>query len=143
GGRPTAGAAAPDVGTRQALASRRLTGREHASTVFTFAVAAAGTTRAKVLAAPPYNLIVFTDPSQPQTGAPIGLNVVIIDQKGDPVSGKKVRATFSGPGAVAPIDATEDAAVSGPGRYKVAIDALDAGSWKVTIAVGSEASGMY
>jgi len=33
--------------------------------------------------------------------------------------------------------------VSGPGRYKVAIDALDAGSWKVTIAVGSEASGVY
>ena len=130
-------------GTWRIQAIVRLTGREDASTVFTFPVAATGATSAKVIAAPPYNLIVFTDPSQPQTGAPIALNVVVIDQKGDPVSGKKVRATFSGPGAVAPIDATEDAAVSGPGRYKVAIDALDAGSWKVTIAVGSEASGMY
>src|SRR3989441_6659826 len=130
-------------GTWRIQAIVRLTGREDASTVFTFPVAATGATSAKVIAAPPYNLIVFTDPSQPQTGAPIALNVVVIDQKGDPVSGKKVRATFSGPGAVAPIDATEDAAVSGPGRYKVAIDALDAGSWKVTIAVGSEASGVY
>jgi len=130
-------------GTWRIQAIVRLTGREDASTVFTFPVAATGATSAKVIAAPPYNLIVFTDPSQPQTGAPIALNVVVIDQKGDPVSGKKVRATFSGPAPVAPLDATEDAAVSGPGRYKVAIDALDAGSWKVTIAVGSEASGMY
>jgi hypothetical protein len=133
-------------GTWRIQAIVRLTGREDATTVFTFPVGApagGAQTNAKVIPAAPYTLIVFTDPLQPQAGAPILLNVVLVDQKGDPVTGKKVRATFSGPGSLPPLDASEDPAQSGPGRYKIAIDALEAGAWQITIAVGSEASGVY
>ena len=72
------------------------------------------------------------------------LNVVLIDAKGDPVQGKKITATFAGPAQQDPITATEDPANSGPGRYKIEIAALPAGgTWKVTLAVGSEGSGVY
>jgi hypothetical protein len=117
--------------------------------VFTVPIANSGGQAAQVIPIPPppatavYNLIVFADPSQPQAAAPIALNVVLINAKGDPVTGKAVRATFSGPGTQAPIDAKEDPATLGPGRYRVDIASLDAGSWKVTLSVGNEGSGTY
>ena len=40
-------------------------------------------------------MIVFADPATPQASAPITINVVLIDAKGDPVQGKKVTATFA------------------------------------------------
>jgi hypothetical protein len=92
---------------------------------------------------PPYNLIVFAEPSQPQAAAPITLNVVLIDAKGDPVQGKPLRATFAGPGTQAAIDGKEDPATIGPGRYRFDIAGLDAGSWKITLSVGNEGSGTY
>ena len=98
---------------------------------------------AQVIAVATYNLIVFAEPAQPQASAPIGLNIVVVDQKGDPVNGKAVRATFSGPGAQSPIDAKEDPNTLGPGRYRVDIAALDAGQWKITLSVGNEGSGTY
>ena len=124
----------------------RLTGKEDVSTVFTFPVGApsgGGTTTSQVVTIGPYTTIVFTDPAAPQSGAPLSLFAVVVGADGNPVVGKQVRATFSGPSAQAPIDATEDAATLGPGRYKFAIAGLDAGTWKVTIAVGNEGSGAY
>ena len=100
-------------------------------------------TSSRVLAAAPYSLIVFTDPAQPQAGAPFTLFVLVIDQSGIPVTGKQVRASFSGPAAQAPVDASEDRATLGPGRYKVALAGLDAGSWQVALAIGNEASAAY
>jgi copper transport protein len=94
-------------------------------------------------AAPQNNLVVFTDPSQPVSGAPITINIVVIDTKGDPVQGQKVTASFSGPGTQAPIDAKEDAVTLGPGRYRIEIPALDAGQWKVSLTLGSIGSGTY
>jgi hypothetical protein len=113
------------------------------STVFTLPVGAGGTGTSVVITAAPYTLIVFTDPSRPQAGAPLAMFVVVIGQDGSPVTGKAVRATFSGPSTQAPIDATEDAATLGPGRYKIAIAGLDAGAWKVAIGIGNEVSGTY
>jgi len=97
----------------------------------------------KILAVPPYQLIVFAEPFQPQAGAPITINVVVVDAKGDPVVGKKVRATFDGPGTMAPLDGVENVAELGPGRYRFALPGLEAGSWKVTISVDDTGSGVY
>ena len=124
----------------------RLVGREDVSTVFTFPVAApagGGGSTSRVITAGPYTLIAFTDPAEPQAGAPVTLFVVIVDQTGNPVVGKTVTANFAGPAQQTPITAKEDAATLGPGRYEIAVAALDAGSWKVTIAIGNEASGTY
>ena len=77
---------------------------------------------------------------QPGTPAP---DFTVSDQDGNPVTGKQLRATFSGPSPQATIGATEDAATLGPGRYKFAIAGLDAGTWKVAIAVGNEGTGAY
>ena len=68
---------------------------------------------------------------------------MIVDQTGNPVVGKTVTATFAGPAQQTPVTAKEDAATLGPGRYEIAVAALNAGSWKVTIAIGNEASGTY
>ncbi len=68
---------------------------------------------------------------------------MLIDLKGDPVTGKHVRATFNGPATVAPIDGKEDASTLGPGRYRVDIPSLDAGPWKVTLSVGTEGGGTF
>ena len=68
---------------------------------------------------------------------------VLIGKDGNPVTGKKVTATFSGPSSQAPIDAVEDAATLGPGRYKFPIAGLDAGKWSITISVGTEGAGPY
>ena len=121
----------------------RLPDRLDARALFTVPIANAGGQTAQVVSVPPYSLIVFADPSSPQAAAPIALNVVIIDAKGDPVQGKAVRATFAGPSTVAPIDAKQDPATLGPGRYRIDIPSLDAGTWKIALAVGNEGSGTY
>jgi uncharacterized membrane protein len=124
----------------------RLIGREDVTTVFTFPVglvSGTGGTAAPPLTIGRYTMIVFTDPATPQSGAPLTIFAVLIGADGNPVSGKQVRATFAGPSSQAPIDATEDAATLGPGRYKLAIAGLDPGTWKVTLAVGNEGTGTY
>jgi copper transport protein len=121
----------------------RLPGRLDSRALFTVPVANTGGQTAQVVPVPPYNLIVFADPSSPQAAAPIALNVVIVDAKGDPVSGKAVRASFTGPGTQSPIDAKEDPNTLGPGRYRVDIPSLDAGTWKIALSVGNEGSGTY
>ena len=124
----------------------RIVGREDVSTVFTLPVSAptgGGTTTSQVVTIGPYTAIVFTDPATPQSGAPIGMFAVLVGKDGNPVTGKQVTATFSGPSTQAPIAGIEDAATLGPGRYKFAITALDAGKWNITISVGNEGAGAY
>ena len=133
-------------GTWKIQAIVRRTGREDVSTVFTFPVAvpAGGqTSTSQVLTVGPYTIVVFTDPPIVQSGAPVTLFAVPIGQDGNPVTGKPLRATFAGPAPQPPLDATEDALTLGPGRYKFAIAALDAGTWKVTVAIGNEGTGAY
>jgi hypothetical protein len=124
----------------------RLAGREDVSTVFTVPVSAptgGGTTTSQVLDVGPYRAIVFTDPATPQSGAPFTMFAVVVGKDGNPVPGKQVSATFSGPGTQPSLTATEDAATLGPGRYRFAIAALDAGKWSITIAVGNEGTAAY
>jgi len=121
----------------------RLAGRLDTRALFTVPIANNGGQIAQVITIPPYNLIVFTDPSEPLAGAPVALNMVLVDAKGDPATGRAVSATFAGPGTQAPATAKEDPATLGPGRYRIDLAGLDAGTWKVTIAVGTEGSGTY
>jgi copper transport protein len=123
----------------------RLSGREDVSTVFTLPVSLStgGSTPSIPLTIGPYTAITFTDPSDPQAGAPLTLFVVLVGQDGNPVTGKRVSATFTGPASQPAMDASEDPATLGPGRYKIAIAGLDAGTWKVTISVGAEGTGAY
>ena len=85
----------------------------------------------------------FADPNEPQAGAPVTINIVLVDANGDPVSGKTIRASFAGPGAPLDTVAAEDRARLGPGRYEIAVNALTAGAWKITLAIGTEGSGVY
>jgi hypothetical protein len=132
-------------GTWKAEAIVRLTGRADIRALFTVPIspAAGQDATTKILAVPPYQLIVFAEPFDPQAGAPLTINVVVVDAKGDPVIGKKLRATFSGPGTVAPLDAVENVAELGPGRSRFTVPGLEAGTWKITIAVDGAGSGVY
>jgi hypothetical protein len=132
-------------GTWKAEAIVRLTGRADTRALFTVPIAPAAGQDAttKILAVPPYQLIVFAEPFQPQAGAPITINVVVVDAKGDPVIGRKLRATFDGPGTTAPLDSVENVAELGPGRYRFTVPGLEAGTWKVTIGVDGAGSGVY
>jgi copper transport protein len=133
-------------GTWRIQAIVRIAGREDVSTVFTFPVAVptgGSSSAAPPLTIGPYTVIVFTDPPAVESGAPLTMFAMLIGQDGNPVVGKQVRAGFAGPSPQTPLDATEDAATLGPGRYKFAIAGLDAGTWKVTIAVDNEGTGTY
>jgi hypothetical protein len=123
----------------------RRAGLEDVSTVFTVPVNApvGGGATSQVITIGPYTTIVFTDPATPQSGAPFTMFAVVIGADGNPVVARKVRATFAGPSSQAPLDATEDAATLGPGRYKFEVAALDPGSWKITLAIGNEGTGTY
>lgn len=132
-------------GTWKVEVITRLAGRPDIRALFTVPVSAPAGQDAttKVIAVPPYQLIVFAEPFQPQAGAPLTINVVVVDQQGDPVTGRNVRATFSGPGTQAPLDGVENAAELGPGRYRFTLPGLDAGSWRITIGVDGAGSGVY
>jgi copper transport protein len=133
------------LGTWKVEAIVRLTGRPDIHALFTVPVsqpAGQGATT-KIIAIPPYQLIVFSEPFQPQAAAPLTINVVVVDAKGDPVTGKKVHATFSGPATAPPLDAVENTAELGPGRYRFTVPGLEAGSWKITISVSDAGSGVY
>jgi copper transport protein len=133
------------LGTWKIQVIVRLAGRPDSQALFTVPVSqpAGQDATTKVIAVPPYQLIVFSEPFQPQAAAPLTINVVVTDSKGDPVTGKKLRATFSGPGTQAPLDGVENAAELGPGRYRFTVNGLDAGSWKITLSVSDAGSGVY
>ena len=130
-------------GTWKVLTIVRLPGRLDLTALFRVPIANAGGQAAQVIAVAPYTLIVFADPSEPQAGAPVAINVVLTDAKGDPVQGMTIAATFSGPAQQPALQAREDAATLGPGRYRIEVPSLDAGSWKVALSVSGAGSGTY
>jgi copper transport protein len=133
------------LGTWKVQVIVRLAGRPDVTALFTVPVSqpAGQEATTKIIAIPPYQLIVFSEPFQPQAGAPLTINVVVVDSKGDPVTAKKLHATFNGPVAAPPLDAVENTAELGPGRYRFTVPGLDAGSWKITISVSDAGSGVF
>lgn len=133
------------LGTWKVETIVRLAGRADIHALFTTPVSqpAGQDATTKIIAVPPYQLIVFSEPFQPQAGAPLTINVVVVDSKGDPATGKKLGATFSGPSTVGPLEGVENAAELGPGRYRFTLGGLDAGSWKITLILSDAGSGVY
>lgn len=110
----------------------RLSGRDDVRAVFSVPIGAGvGATAARVLSAGPFTLIAFTDVTPVVSGAPFALHVVIVDAKGDPVPGRKVLVTPSGPGQAPALTAAE----ASPGRYVAPFAALDAGAWQLVISL--------
>ena len=119
-------------GTWQVETIVRLPGRDDVRAVFSVPIGAGtGATAARVLSAGPYTLIAFTDVTPVVSGAPFALHVVIVDAKGDPVPGRNVLVTPSGPGQAAAVTAAE----ASPGRYIAPFPALDAGTWQLIISL--------
>ena len=119
----------------------RVPERPDITTTFTVPIGAAAAgpgAVARVVSAPPYTLVVYVDPPQPVAGAPVTLNVVLVDAKGDPVPNKALTAALTGPSSQ--MVTLREISV---GRYDGAIPALEAGKWTATISVGSEAKGDY
>jgi copper transport protein len=133
------------VGTWKVDVIVRLSGRQDIHALFSVPLAppAGQFATTKVIAVPPYQLIVFSEPVLPQAGAPLTINVVVVDQKGDPVTGRKVRATFDGPGTQTPLEGAENVTELGPGRYRFTLPGLDAGTWKITLSLDDAGSGVY
>ena len=127
-------------GTWRIQAIVRLPDQPDVTTVFTVPIGApAGPGAvARVVAAAPYTLVVYVDPPQPVAGAPVTLNVVLVDAKGGPVPNKTLTAALTGPSTQS-VTFTEISV----GRYDGAIPALEAGRWTATISVGTEAKGDY
>ena len=110
----------------------RLSGRDDVRAVFSVPIGAGtGATAARVLSAGPFTLIAFTDVTPVVSGATFALHVVIVDAKGDPVPGRRVLVTPSGPGQAAAVTASE----ASPGRYIAPFAALDAGTWQLVISL--------
>ena len=133
------------LGTWKVQVIVRLARRPDITALFTIPVSqpAGQEATTKIIAIPPYQLIVFSEPFQPQAGAPLTINVVVVDAKGDPVTGKKVHATFAGPATAPSLDAVENTAELGPGRYRFTVPGLEAGTWNITISVSDAGSGVY
>ncbi len=123
----------------------RIAGREDVHALFTVPITAPqgrGAT-AEVLTIAPYTVIVFSDPVRPQAGAPVTINIVLADATGDPVSGAKVVATFSGPSQRPPVQGVEKPSEAGPGHYAIVVPALAAGRWRIMITIDDNGSGKY
>src|SRR5258708_25390104 len=73
----------------------RLTGRDDVTTLFTVPISAGGqTASAAALTTKSFALVVFPEPSAPVAGAPIHLNIVVLDPRA-PATGRAVTATVT------------------------------------------------
>lgn len=91
---------------------------------------------AMALSANAYNLVVFPDPSLPVEGAPIALNVVVLDKTGSPATGQKIAGALI-PKSGQPSQNESFAATElGSGRYRIDIAALAKGRWTMKLTIG-------
>ncbi|HEX9495839.1 MAG TPA: copper resistance protein CopC [Candidatus Limnocylindria bacterium] len=117
----------------------RLTGRDDVTTLFTVPISAGGqTASAAALTTKSFALVVFPEPSAPVAGAPIQLNIVVLDN-GAPATGRAVTATVTAKDGQPAQGEAFAAAEQGTGRYRVDIPALGAGRWTLRIQIASPA----
>lgn len=123
----------------------RLAGKDDIRALFVVPVAAQAGQGATAIAlsANAYSLVVFPEPSVPVEGAPIALNVVVLDKKGDPATGLSITGALApkGPqGSAAAATETLRATEVGSGRYRIDIAGVAKGSWVVTLTIGDPAN---
>ena len=117
----------------------RVSGKDDVSTVFTVPISAGGqTASAAALTTKSFALVVFPDPSAPIAGAPIQLNIVVLEN-GSPATGRAVTATVTAKDGQPAQGETFSAAEPGSGRYRIDIPALGAGRWTARIQIGGPA----
>ena len=115
----------------------RLAGKDDARALFAVPISQQGGqgATAMALSANAYNLVVFPEPSLPVEGAPIALNVVVLDKKGDPAVGQKITGTLTPKSGQPAQNETLVATELGSGRYRIDIAALAKGTWAMKLII--------
>jgi hypothetical protein len=117
----------------------RLAGKEDVSVLFTVPISSGGqTAAAAALTTKSYALVVFPDPSAPVAGAPIQLNVVVLDN-GSPATGRVVTGAIIAKDGQPLQGETFSASEQGTGRYRIDVPALATGKWTVRVQIGGPA----
>jgi copper transport protein len=120
----------------------RLQGRDDVRALFVVPIAQQneqGAT-ATALSANAYNLVVFPDPSLPVDGAPIALNIVVLDKAGTAAAGVRITGVLAPKSGQPAENGTLTATELGPGRYRIDIAGLPKGSWTMTLTIGDPAN---
>ncbi len=120
----------------------RLTGKDDVRALFVVPISQQGGqgATAMALSAGAYNLVVFPEPSLPVEGAPIALNIVVLDKAGSPATGQRITGTLLPKSGQAAQSGTLTATEVGSGRYRIDIAGLAKGGWAMTIVIGDPAN---
>ena len=116
----------------------RLPGRDDVRALFVVPISQQGGqgATAMALSAGTYSLVVFPEPSLPVEGAPIALNIVVVDKAGTPATGLEVTGRLVPKAGQPAQDGTLAATEVGSGRYRIDIAGLPKGDWAMTLTVG-------
>jgi hypothetical protein len=115
----------------------RLAGKDDIRALFVVPISQQGNQGATAMAltAGIYNLVVFPEPSLPVEGAPIALNIVVLDRAGSPATGQKITGTLVPKGGQPAQSDTLTATELGSGRYRIDIAGLPKGMWAMKLVI--------
>jgi hypothetical protein len=117
----------------------RLAGKDDVTTLFTVPISPGGqTASAAALTTKSLALVVFPDPSAPVAGAPIQLNVVVLDG-GNPATGRAVTGVIVAKDGQPVQGDSFTGAEQASGRYRIDIPALAPGRWTMRLQIGGPA----
>jgi copper transport protein len=117
----------------------RLAGKDDVTSLFTVPISPGGqTASAAALTTKSLALVVFPDPSAPVAGAPIQLNVVVLDG-GNPATGRAVTGVIVAKDGQPVQGDSFTGAEQASGRYRIDIPALAPGRWTMRLQIGGPA----
>jgi copper transport protein len=115
----------------------RLPGRDDVTALFTVPISqqtGQGAT-AVALTTKSFSLVIFPDPTLPVAGAPIQLNIIVLDN-GQPATGRPTTAAIVAKDGQPTAGDSFTATEQGSGRYRIDIPALAQGKWTVRVQIG-------
>jgi copper transport protein len=115
----------------------RLPGREDVTGLFTVPISqqtGQGAT-AVALTTKSFSLVIFPDPTLPVAGAPIQLNIIVLET-GQPATGRATTAVIVAKDGQPTAGDSFTAIEQGSGRYRIDIPALAQGRWTVRVQIG-------
>ena len=118
----------------------RLPGQDDVNALFTVPISqqtGQGAT-AVALTTKSFSLVIFPDPTLPVAGAPIQLNVIVL-QNGQPATGRATTAAIVAKDGQPTAGDSFTATDQGSGRYRIDIPALAQGRWTVRVQIGGPA----